>query len=149
MERVSLVTEVVVTSAAAAACCCCTVVPPCASRFRCAVFRPPPPPSHPSPLSPLSCFPCGASPFVKLLPLQLTAAAVVLCLVLVRLLLRTVLHHLLEEFDDDLGGRPHEHLALATLLGVEDRPQAVIEHGNADHGNRLQSRKGAIEGARR
>ena len=46
---------------------------------------------------------------------------------------RTVLHHLLQELDDHLGGRPDENLALATLLGVEDRAKAVIEHRNAHH----------------
>ena len=49
------------------------------------------------------------------------------------LLLRTVLHHLLQEFDDDLGGRADQHLALAALLGIEDAAQAVVQHGDAHH----------------
>ena len=56
------------------------------------------------------------------------------------LLLRTVLHHLLQEFDDDLGGRAHQHLALAALLGIEDAAQAVVQHGDAHH----PARRGAI-----
>ena len=32
---------------------------------------------------------------------------------------RTVLHHLLQKFDDHLRGGPHENLALAALLSVE------------------------------
>ena len=47
----------------------------------------------------------------------------------------TVLHHLLEEFDDDLGGGADEDLALAALLGVVDGAEAVVEHGDANHGS--------------
>ena len=48
-------------------------------------------------------------------------------------MLRTVLHHLLQELDDHLRRRAHEHLALAALLGVVDGAEAVVEHGNAHH----------------
>ena len=46
----------------------------------------------------------------------------------------TVLLHNLQEFDDDLGGRADEHLALTALLGVHDRVARVAENGNTDHG---------------
>ena len=55
-------------------------------------------------------------------------------------MLRTVLHHLLQELHDDLGRRSDQHLALAALLGVEDAAQAVAEHINTYHA--------AAEGAR-
>mmetsp|Transcript_19810 Transcript_19810/g.47458 ORF Transcript_19810/g.47458 Transcript_19810/m.47458 type:complete len:128 (+) Transcript_19810:484-867(+) len=54
----------------------------------------------------------------------------------------TVLHHLLQEFDDDFGARTDHNLALATLLSIEDAAKAVIEHGHTHHpdeGNVLQS----------
>ena len=47
--------------------------------------------------------------------------------------LRTVLHHLLQELHDDLGGRTDQHLALATLLGIEDAAKAVVQHRDAHH----------------
>jgi hypothetical protein len=50
---------------------------------------------------------------------------------------RTVLHHLLQEFDDDLGCRPDEHLALAALLRIEDTAQAVVQHRHPHHGCRV------------
>ena len=58
-----------------------------------------------------------------------------MCEHLVRLggVLRTVLHHLLQELHDDLGGRTDQHLALATLLGIEDAAKAVVQHRDAHH----------------
>ena len=49
--------------------------------------------------------------------------------------MRTVLHHLLQELDDHLRRRAHEHLALAALLGVVDGAEAVVEHRDANHGS--------------
>lgn len=46
-----------------------------------------------------------------------------------------LLHHR-EELHDDLGTGPHEHLALARLLGVVYSIQAIVEDGCADHGGR-------------
>ena len=48
-------------------------------------------------------------------------------------MLRTVLHHLLQELDDDLGRRTDQHLALAALLGIEDAAKAVVQHRDAHH----------------
>merc|ERR1712107_624540 len=44
-----------------------------------------------------------------------------------------VLLHDLQEFDDDLGARADEHLALAGLLGVVHRLQGIVEDGGLDH----------------
>lgn len=49
------------------------------------------------------------------------------------MVLRTVLLHLLQEFDDDLGGGSDEDLSSATLLGVADRFEAVGQYGHANH----------------
>lgn len=46
---------------------------------------------------------------------------------------RTVLLHDLEELDNDLGGRSDQDLALASLLGVVDALESVIENGGSDH----------------
>lgn len=46
---------------------------------------------------------------------------------------RTVLLHDGEEADDDLGARADEHLALATLLGVDNVVEAVGLHAR-EHG---------------
>ena len=48
-------------------------------------------------------------------------------------MLRTVLHHLLQELHDDLGRRTDQHLALAALLGIEDAAKAVVQHRDAHH----------------
>ena len=48
-------------------------------------------------------------------------------------MLRTVLHHLLQELNDDLGGRTDQYLTLATLLGIEDAAKAVVQHRDAHH----------------
>lgn len=40
----------------------------------------------------------------------------------------TVLLHLLEEFDNDLGGRADEDLPLAALLGVGDCLETIGEY---------------------
>jgi hypothetical protein len=45
-----------------------------------------------------------------------------------------VLLHDGEELDDDLGGRPDEHLPLATLLGVEHVLEGIVENTDANHG---------------
>ena len=50
-----------------------------------------------------------------------------------RSLRRTVLLHHLEELHDDLRRRADEHLALATLLRIGDRLQAIGEHTHAHH----------------
>jgi hypothetical protein len=44
-----------------------------------------------------------------------------------------VLLHDVQELDNDLGRGPDEDLSLATLLGVVDGVQAVVENGSADH----------------
>eukprot|EP00965_Chrysotila_dentata_P262542 6214599-Pleurochrysis_carterae.AAC.2 len=44
------------------------------------------------------------------------------------------------ELDDDLRGRSYEDLALAALLRIEDRAEAVVQHGNAHHGKRRGGR---------
>ena len=44
-----------------------------------------------------------------------------------------MLLHDLEELDDDLGRRPDQDLALASLLGVVDALKSVIEDGGSDH----------------
>jgi len=38
-----------------------------------------------------------------------------------------------QELDDDLGGRADQDLALASLLGVVDCIQAIVEDGGLDH----------------
>lgn len=38
-----------------------------------------------------------------------------------------------QELDDDLGGRADQDLALASLLGVVDSIEAVVENGSLDH----------------
>ena len=68
--------------------------------------------------------------------------------------LRTVLHHLLQELNDDLGGRTDQHLALATLLGVEDAAKAVVQHRDAHHpvfqrGDVIRDRCGTAEAGQR
>ena len=45
----------------------------------------------------------------------------------------TVLHHNLEELDDDLGGRPALDLAEATLLSVADALQRIVENTDSHH----------------
>lgn len=45
----------------------------------------------------------------------------------------TVALHDGEELDNDLGGRADQDLALAGLLGVVDRIQAVVENRSLDH----------------
>lgn len=45
----------------------------------------------------------------------------------------TVLLHNLKELDDDLGDRADQDLALATLLSVGDRLEAVSQHTHANH----------------
>lgn len=42
------------------------------------------------------------------------------------------LHHL-QEFDDDLAARADEDLALATLLGVVDGIERIVEDGGLNH----------------
>lgn len=46
---------------------------------------------------------------------------------------RTVLLHDSEELDDDLGRRPDQDLALASLLGVVDGIERIVEDGSLDH----------------
>lgn len=41
--------------------------------------------------------------------------------------------HNLEELDDDLGRRSDQDLALASLLGVVDGVERIVEDGSADH----------------
>lgn len=41
--------------------------------------------------------------------------------------------HDLEELDDDLGGRSDHDLTLASLLGIVDGVESVVENGSADH----------------
>jgi hypothetical protein len=45
----------------------------------------------------------------------------------------TVLLHYLQETNDNLGGRTHQHLALAGLLGVNHSVQAVPEYTDTHH----------------
>lgn len=45
----------------------------------------------------------------------------------------TVALHDGQELDDDLGGGADQDLALASLLGVVDGIQAVVENGSLDH----------------
>lgn len=44
-----------------------------------------------------------------------------------------MLLHDLEELDDDLGGRTDQDLALASLLGVVDGVERIVEDGSLDH----------------
>jgi hypothetical protein len=44
-----------------------------------------------------------------------------------------VLLHDGKELDDDLGGRADQDLATASLFGVVDRIESVVENGSADH----------------
>lgn len=46
---------------------------------------------------------------------------------------RTVALHDLEELDNDLGARSDQDLALASLLGVVDRVEGIVENRSADH----------------
>jgi hypothetical protein len=45
----------------------------------------------------------------------------------------TVLLHNREELDNDLGGRTDKNLTLATLFGVVDVVQSIVEDRDADH----------------
>jgi hypothetical protein len=38
-----------------------------------------------------------------------------------------------QELDNDLGGRADQDLALASLLGVVDSIEAIVEDGSLDH----------------
>lgn len=38
-----------------------------------------------------------------------------------------------QEFDDDLRGRSDHDLTLASLLGIVDGIEAVVENGSLDH----------------
>lgn len=44
-----------------------------------------------------------------------------------------MLEHDGQELDNDLGVLGDQDLALASLLGVVDRIQAIVEDGSADH----------------
>lgn len=46
---------------------------------------------------------------------------------------RTVFLHDAQELDDDLGAGSDEDLTLASLLGVVDALESVIEDGSLDH----------------
>lgn len=46
---------------------------------------------------------------------------------------RTVLLHDSQELDNDLGGRSDQDLTLASLLGVVDGIESVVENGSANH----------------
>lgn len=50
-----------------------------------------------------------------------------------RVLRHTVLLHNLQELDNDLGRRSDQDLALASLLGVVDALESIVENGGADH----------------
>lgn len=45
----------------------------------------------------------------------------------------TVLLHDAQELDDDLGRRTDENLTLASLLGVVDGVERIVEDGSLDH----------------
>jgi hypothetical protein len=45
----------------------------------------------------------------------------------------TVALHDSQELDDNLGGRADQDLALASLLGVVDGIEAIVEDGSLDH----------------
>jgi hypothetical protein len=45
----------------------------------------------------------------------------------------TVALHDGQELDNDLGGRSDQDLALASLLGVVDGIEAIVEDGSLDH----------------
>jgi hypothetical protein len=45
----------------------------------------------------------------------------------------TVLLHNRKELDNDLGGRTDKNLTLATLFGVVDVVQSIVEDRDADH----------------
>lgn len=47
--------------------------------------------------------------------------------------LRTVLLHDAQELDDDLGAGSDEDLTLASLLGIVDALESVVEDGSLDH----------------
>lgn len=44
-----------------------------------------------------------------------------------------MLLHDTQELDDDLGRRTDEDLALASLLGVVDGVERIVEDGSLDH----------------
>lgn len=44
-----------------------------------------------------------------------------------------MLLHDLEELDNDLGGRSDQDLTLASLLGIVDALESVVENGGSDH----------------
>lgn len=44
-----------------------------------------------------------------------------------------MLLHYGEELDDDLGRRPDQDLALASLLGVVHGVEGIVEDGSLDH----------------
>jgi len=45
----------------------------------------------------------------------------------------TVLHHHLQELDDDLGARSYEHLPLPPLLCVVHRLQSIVQDADQHH----------------
>ena len=44
-----------------------------------------------------------------------------------------MLLHRLQELNDDLRARTDHHLTLASLLGIVDRCERIVEYGSADH----------------
>lgn len=54
--------------------------------------------------------------------------------------------HDLEELDNDLGRRSDQDLALASLLGVVDGVERIVEDGSADHFGRVLRRFSSRDG---
>ena len=48
---------------------------------------------------------------------------------------RTVLLHDRQELDDDLGARSDHDLTLASLFGIVDALESVVEDGGLNHGD--------------
>lgn len=46
----------------------------------------------------------------------------------------TVFHHYGEEFDDNFGARPDQHLPFASLFGVVDRFESIAQYVHSYHG---------------
>lgn len=45
----------------------------------------------------------------------------------------TVAHHNFQEFDDDFGTRPDQHLTFASLFRIVDRFQSIAQHVHTHH----------------
>ena len=57
-----------------------------------------------------------------------------------------MLLHTMQEFDNDLGAGPNEHLALARFLSVVDGIQRIIENTCFDHNGEREILNSIVRG---